>query len=129
MKQLQRVLHVDDAEDIRIIAEIALKTIGKFDLLQCDSGMQAVKKAQAFAPDLFLLDFMMPEMNGRETLNALRALPDLQEVPVVFMTARVGEDFSNELRREGALEVIAKPFDPMELANQLRGLWQAHHSG
>lgn len=126
MRELQRILHVDDAEDVRIIADIALKTIGQFELLQCDSGKQALEKAEAFRPDLFLLDYMMPEMDGKETLGALRTLPGLGEVPVVFMTARVNEEFSNGLLREGALDVIAKPFDPMTLATQLRALWQKH---
>ena len=126
MRELQRILHVDDAEDIRIIADIALKLIGQFELLQCDSGKQAIEKAQAFHPDLFLLDYMMPEMDGKETLRELRNLPGLGDVPVVFMTARVNEEFSAGLLRDGALDVIAKPFDPMALANQLRALWQTH---
>ncbi|TGD43339.1 response regulator [Pseudotabrizicola sediminis] len=126
MRELQRILHVDDAEDVLFIANLALKQIGQFELLQCDSGKQAITEAVAFRPELFLLDYMMPEMDGKETLNELRKLPGLSDVPVVFMTARVSEEFSNGLRQEGALDVIAKPFDPMSLADQLRKLWQAH---
>ena len=124
MRELQRILHVDDAEDVLFIADIALKLIGQFEILQCDSGKKAIEEAEAFRPDLFLLDYMMPEMDGRETLRQLRKLPGLGEVPVVFLTARVSDEFSNSLRRDGALDVIAKPFDPMSLANQLRALWE-----
>ncbi|MDO8882433.1 MAG: response regulator [Pseudotabrizicola sp.] len=126
MRELQRILHVDDAEDIRVIADIALKLIGQFELLQCDSGKQALEQAEAFRPDLFLLDYMMPDMDGKETLLELRKLPGLSDVPVVFMTARVNGDFADSLRSDGALAVIAKPFDPMDLADQLRALWQTH---
>jgi len=126
MKELQRILHVDDAEDVLFIADVALKLIGQFDLLQCDSGKSALEKAESFRPDMFLLDYMMPEMDGKETLRRLRELPGLRDVPVVFMTARVSEDFSNALLRDGALDVIPKPFDPMSLATQLRALWQSH---
>lgn len=126
MRELQRILHVDDDEDIRTIADIALKLIGQFELLQCASGKQATEEAEAFRPDLFLLDYMMPDMDGKETLRELRSLPSLSDVPVVFMTARVNEEFSNSLRRDGALDVIAKPFDPMDLADQLRALWQIY---
>ena len=69
----------------------------------------------------------MPDMDGKETLRELRKLPGLSHVPVVFMTARVNENLSNDLRRDGALDVIAKPFDPMELATELRALWQIYN--
>lgn len=124
MAELQRILHVDDDEDIRSIADIALKLVGQFDLLQCASGKKATERAEVFRPDLFLLDYMMPEMDGEQTFRELRSLPGLGRVPVVFMTARVDNEFANRLRRDGALDVIAKPFDPMDLANQLRALWQ-----
>ncbi|WP_103335341.1 response regulator [Pseudotabrizicola formosa] len=128
MRELQRILHVDDAEDVLFIANLALKQIGKFELLQCSSGKQAIAEAVAFGPDMFLLDYMMPEMDGRETLYALRKLPGLSDVPVVFMTARIGEEFSNGLIKEGALEVIPKPFDPMRLADRLRDLWRTYNA-
>lgn len=124
MAELQRILHVDDDEDIRSIADIALKLVGQFDLLQCASGKKATEEAEVFRPDLFLLDYMMPEMDGEQTFRELRSLPGLGGVPVVFMTARVDNEFANRLRRDGALDVIAKPFDPTDLANQLRALWQ-----
>jgi CheY-like chemotaxis protein len=125
MAELKRILHVDDDEDIRVIANMALEMVGNLEVLQCGSGREATEKAADFAPDLFLLDYMMPEMDGEQTLRALRNLPGLQYVPVIFMTARVQADIADGLRREGALEVITKPFDPMELANQIREVWSS----
>lgn len=124
MRELRRILHVDDDEDIRAIGALALELVGQFELRQCASGKQAIKEAQAFRPDLLLLDYMMPEMDGNETLCELRKLPNLSDVPVVFMTARVNEELSNSLCRNGALDVIAKPFDPIVLADRLRELWR-----
>jgi len=123
MAELKRILHVDDDEDIRVIANMALEMVGEFEVLQCATGAEAVEKAADFAPDLFLLDYMMPDMDGEETLRELRKLSGMEHVPVVFMTARVQEDIANGLRREGALDVITKPFDPMELASQVREIW------
>lgn len=124
MAELKRIMHVDDDEDIRVIVNMALEMVGQFEVLQCASGREAIERVGGFAPDLFLLDYMMPEMDGDGTLRELRKLPGLKEVPVVFMTARVQADMTNSLRRQGALDVITKPFDPMELATKLRKTWQ-----
>ena len=123
MAELRKVLHVDDDEDIRVIAKMSMEVVGDLAVHQCSSGMQAINEADAAKPDLFLLDYMMPGMNGEETLRGLRQIPGLENVPVIFMTARVQPDVSEALKRDGAIEVIAKPFDPMELCDQLRQAW------
>jgi CheY-like chemotaxis protein len=92
----------------------------------CSSGAEAVAKAAAFAPDLVVLDVMMPGMDGPGTLAALRALPALARTPVVFMTAKVQPAEIAHFRSLGALEVIAKPFDPMRLADTIREIWRRH---
>ena len=123
MTRLKKVLHVDDDEDIRIIAKMAMDVVGDLEVHQCASGAQAVAEAAAFAPDLFLLDFMMPEMDGETTFRHLRQLPGLENVPVIFMTARVQGDFLQNLIDGGALAVLSKPFDPMGLCTQLHEAW------
>ena len=120
---LQRILCVEDEPDIQTIVRIALETVGRFELLVCGSGQAAVEAAPAFAPDLVLLDVMMPGMDGPATLTALRALPKLAHTPVVFMTAKVQSHEVARYRQMGAVNVIAKPFDPMTLADTLRGIW------
>jgi CheY-like chemotaxis protein len=125
MSKLQRVLHVDDDDDIRVIARMALEMVGDLELHQCDSGRQALEEAAAFAPDLFLLDYMMPEMNGEDTLCELRRIPGLEKVPAIFMTARVQADVAATLLEKGALSVIAKPFDPMNLCALLHDAWNS----
>lgn len=127
MKNLKRLLYAEDEPDIRAVAQIALQHIGGFELLTCDSGEQAVREALAFAPDMVLLDVMMPGMDGPGTLRALRAMPGMEGVPVAFMTAKVQPNEVAQFVAMGAVDVIAKPFDPMTLADQVRALWERHH--
>jgi len=73
-------------------------------------------------PDVILLDVMMPEIDGIETLSRLRGLPGHAETPVIFMTARTMDHERTLYLDLGALGVIAKPFDPMTLAKKLRDI-------
>ena len=121
---LERILYVDDDADIREVATLALVDVGGFTLLTCESGSEALLRAEAFTPQLILLDVMMPDMDGPATLTALRALPSLSTVPVIFMTAKVQAGEIAALRAKGVLDVIAKPFDPMALADDIRHIWK-----
>ncbi len=123
MSELRKILYVEDDTDIRTIAELALESVGGFELAICASGEEALERAEAFAPDLILLDVMMPGMDGPGTLAALRRLDSLGETPAIFMTAKVQPQEIAELMALGAIEVIAKPFDPMSLAEQIRSIW------
>ncbi|MCI2395069.1 response regulator [Aliiroseovarius sediminis] len=123
MTELQRILHVDDDADIRTIVELSLCSIGGLTVQSCSSGREAVASALAFQPDLFLLDMMMPGMTGEETWTELRRLPGLEQVPVIFMTAKVQNEVSVTLKQLGALDVIAKPFDPVGLPTLLHAAW------
>lgn len=127
MEKLQNILHVDDAEDIRMIIKITLEMVGGYHVDQFSSGREAVEQAASTNPQLFLLDFMMPDLDGLETWTALRQLPGLENVPAIFVTAKAEENFSNTMLENGALSVITKPFDPMELCAQIESAWAAHH--
>jgi CheY-like chemotaxis protein len=124
---LQRVLYVEDEPDIQAVARLALEVVGGLTVKTCSSGEQALNEAPGFAPELVLLDVMMPGMDGPGTLKALRELPELAAVPVVFMTAKVQPQEVAHYTALGALGVIAKPFDPMTLAEQVRRLWSQRH--
>ncbi|MEQ6916374.1 response regulator [Halomonas aquatica] len=121
---LQRILCVEDDPDIQAVARLALQALGGFEVKLCSSGSEALEKAGAFAPDMILLDVMMPGMDGPDTLAALRQEPALAQVPVAFMTARVQRDDISHYLALGACGVIAKPFDPMTLPSQVKALWQ-----
>jgi CheY-like chemotaxis protein len=122
---LHRILFVEDDPDIQKVAKLALEALGGFSVLTCDSGPRAVAAIAGFAPDLILLDVMMPGMDGPATLKALRQLPGVEAIPAVFMTARVQPTEIAGYRALGAVDVIAKPFDPMRLAETVRGIWMA----
>jgi len=126
MNTLQRILYVEDDPDIQAIAQWVLEDMGGFNVRICSSGEEALTVAPVFVPHLILLDVMMPGMDGLATFRALRTLPGLQGVPVVFMTARVQSHEVDDYRQQGATGVISKPFDPMTLADQVRMLWKEH---
>jgi two-component system OmpR family response regulator len=123
MAELNKILHVEDDLDVQQIVEFALVDIGGFSVEQYSSGAVALSKATELTPDLLLLDVMMPEMSGGETLNELRKLPSYKNTPAIFITAKVQPDEVEKLLRAGAIAVIAKPFNPMTLADEIRGHW------
>ena len=123
MAGLQRILMVDDDSDIRTVAQISLTAVGGFTVEVCGSGPEALERAPAFGPDLILLDVMMPGMDGPTTLRRLREIPALAQTPVIFMTAKVQPQEVVQLKACGAMDVLAKPFDPMALPDALRRIW------
>lgn len=126
-RPLTRILMVEDDPDIRAVAHLSLTAVGGFKVALCASGEEALAQAEAFAPDLILLDVMMPGLDGPATLSALRAKPALSGTPALFMTAKVQPQEMAQYRDLGALDVVAKPFDPMALPGQLRSLWERFH--
>ena len=124
---LRRILFVEDDPDIQVVATMALEALGGFSVTTCGSGGEALSRFPELAPDLVLLDVMMPGMDGPATLEALRRLPEAATVPVVFMTARVQAHEMSRYRELGAVDVIAKPFNPMTLADTVRSIWRSLH--
>ena len=126
MNKPERILYVEDQKDIQLVAQVALAKLGGFDLKVCSSGEEALTAVKTFIPDLFLLDVMMPGLDGPATLERLWAISELKAVPVIFMTAKVQPDEVEHFMSLGALGVISKPFDPITLAEQIRELMSAH---
>jgi len=126
-EKLTRILYVEDEPDIQMVARLALETLGGFTLEVCNSGNEAVSKITAFNPQLILLDVMMPGMDGPSTLAKLREIPLFIATPVVFMTAKVQPSEIAFYKSIGAVEVIAKPFDPMTLSSQVQAVWEVCH--
>lgn len=126
MAELTRIMHVEDDLDIQEITRLALVVVGGLHVDQFESGEAAISAAATCAPDLILLDQMMPNMSGEETLEALRKIPELRDTPAVFMTAQSNSATAKLMEATDAIAVIAKPFDPMLLATQLKELWSKH---
>lgn len=125
---LKRVLYVEDDPDIRQITVMALELVGGLEVLACDSGA-AAGQVDDFVADLLLIDVMMPDMDGPTTLAHLRGIAAFASVPAMFFTAKVRPDEVARLMELGAIGVIAKPFDPMGLADEISSLWKQHHGG
>ncbi|MDP1567125.1 MAG: response regulator [Polaromonas sp.] len=123
-KPLARILYVEDEPDIRMVAQMALEAVGGFTVIACASGSEALAAAPSAAADLLLLDVMMPGMDGPSTLKALRDLPATATTPVIFMTAKVQATEVAQYMALGAIDVIHKPFDPMELSAQIGRIWE-----
>lgn len=128
MAELKKILHVDDDDDIRVITRMSLEVVGQFTVHQCASGSEALEAAEAFQPDLFLLDVMMPGMTGEEVWSRLHGNPKLSHVPAIFMTAKAQEKEASFLLSTGAIGVITKPFDPMNLGQEIEAAWNAYHA-
>lgn len=124
---LNRILLVEDDPDIQVVANLALQSVGGYTVQICGSGREALDIGSAFNPDLILLDVMMPEMDGPKTLEALRAIPEMAKTPVIFLTAKVQTHEVSYYQQLGALDVIAKPFDPMTLAADISQIWMRGH--
>lgn len=115
-----RVLYVDDEPDIREIALLALSLDPGLEIREAASGREALAIMDEWLPDMVLLDVMMPGLDGPSTLACLRENPATMDVPVVFITARAQSQEVQGFTTLDALGVIAKPFDPMTLAQQVR---------
>jgi CheY-like chemotaxis protein len=124
---LKKILYAEDEDDIREIAVLAIETLGGFTCATCNSGVDVIALAHSFAPQLILLDVMMPIMDGPSTLLALKKEPNLKHIPIVFLTAKIMTEEINDLRTMGAINVIGKPFDPMTLADQIQTIWNHHY--
>ncbi len=121
----KRVVYVDDDDDIRQIASLALSLNDQITVETCNSGEEALTLLPRVMPEFILLDVMMPGLDGPSTLARIRANPLLANIPVAFMTAKAMPREVERFMELGAVGVIPKPFDPMRLAGQVAELWRA----
>jgi CheY-like chemotaxis protein len=118
----KQILIIDDENDIREVAALALETAGDFDVITADGGRAGVAAARDRRPDLILLDVMMPELDGPSTFQELQQSEATRSIPVIFLTAKVQPADRRRLSDLGALGIIAKPFDPMRLADDVAAI-------
>ncbi len=123
MAQLKKIMMVEDDPDIQVVASLALEAVGGFEVLVCSGGQEALDRIEAFAPDLVVLDVMMPGMDGPTVLQHLRERSTTAQLPVVFMTAKAQSHEIAGYKLLGALDVVTKPFDPMMLSQTLLEIW------
>jgi CheY-like chemotaxis protein len=125
LRPLRHILCADDDADMRMILEVALGTLGGWRVTLAADGEEAIAAARTDRPDLILLDASMAGVGGAQTLATLRADPSLAAIPVVFVTGLATDADRASFQRFGAIDLIAKPFDPLTLAARVRAIWQA----
>ncbi len=118
----RRLLLVDDDDGVRFVACSALERVGGWTVTAVSSGAEAIREADASPPDAILLDVMMPGLDGPSTLARLKANPATADIPVIFLTAKARSGQHDILLEHGAKGVLVKPFDPMQLSNQVAAL-------
>jgi CheY-like chemotaxis protein len=114
------LLLIDDDDDIREIAQLSLEVGTDWQILTAASGAEGIEIARNNMPDAILLDVMMPVLDGPATLDQLRADTKTRNIPVVFLTAKARPAERDRLAGLAVSGVLAKPFDPLLLATQLR---------
>jgi CheY-like chemotaxis protein len=124
MRKCQSILCVDDDPDICEVVQATLCLVAGLDVHTAGSGEQAIDLAYEFRPDLILMDVMMPGLDGPATLKRIRNSALINEIPLVFLTAKVLPDEIAHFLHLGAIGVIRKPFDPIKLGGELLALWE-----
>ena len=115
----RRILIIDDEDDIRQVAALSLETVAGWEVITASSGIQGIRRAQDEKPDAILLDVMMPGMDGPTTFLELRKIPEIAEIPVILLTAKVQGADQKRFANLGVSAVLFKPFDPLTLARQM----------
>ena len=130
LPELKKIIYTDDQEDILLFAEYALKNYGKFDTLMCESGAEALEKIDAFNPDLIVLDFMMPKLDGPQTLRKIRHMKLFEKTPAIFITAKIFPNEVEDLMKcdSSVIGLIPKPFDPVTISDSIQSMWDASFS-
>lgn len=114
-----RALIIDDDPDLLLLVRRTLEFTAGWDVVTAGSGAGGIEIARTTAPDVILVDVMMPGMDGYEACRRLKADPATAHVPIVLLTAR--RDLNQRrLVETGAAGVVFKPFQPEDLAHQVR---------
>ncbi len=120
-----KILIIDDEDDVRDIASMCLGLLDGEQVLTAPGGAEGLELASLHKPDVILLDLMMPVMDGAETMRRLRANPETERIPVIFLTVKNMPSEVDRLMELGALAVMRKPFEPTTLGSQINELVKA----
>jgi len=115
----KHILLIDDEDYIREVTAVSLETVAGWEVSSASSGPAGIELAKKARPDAILLDVMMPEHDGPATLRLLRNDEATAGIPVIFLTAKIQSIERERLQAIGAAGTLAKPFNPLTLANQV----------
>jgi DNA-binding response OmpR family regulator len=115
----KKVLIVDDdAEIVDLLVEVLTRD-GRFDVKTAASGYEAGIQTQRFRPDLILLDYMLPDVNGSIVCHTIRRNPEFESIKIIIVSGVIKQDEIDQLLKSGAQDFIKKPFDINELVNRV----------
>ena len=117
----RKILLVDDSETVLLMEQMILKN-QPYQLITAKNGMEGVKKAVEFIPDLILMDVVMPKMNGFEAVNGLRRRDATSSVPIIMVTTQAEADSMETAYESGCNDYITKPIDGTELLTKVRNI-------
>ncbi|MEY2831300.1 MAG: hypothetical protein RLZZ574_558 [Cyanobacteriota bacterium] len=113
------ILLIDDEETIQEVVQVGIEIESGWQVEIASSGLEGINLAQSQQPDAILLDVMMPEMDGIDTLSHLKSNHKTSAIPVIFLTAKAQAEEKNQFQSLGVVDVITKPFNSMTLASQI----------
>ena len=120
----RKVLIVDDdAEIIELIVDV-LERDGRFETKTASSGYEAGMSTEKFRPELILLDYMLPDVNGNIVCQAIKSNPEFENIKIIIVSGVVKQDEISQLLKSGAEDFIRKPFDVTELTNKITEVLQ-----
>jgi len=117
----KKILVVDDEPDILKVVVFRLKKAG-YEVAQAALGKEALRLMKAARPDLVVLDYRLPDMNGMDVARTMKADDKLKDVPIILLSASSGENMSAAVKDADINEYLKKPFDPDELLGKVREL-------
>ncbi len=113
------ILIIDDEEDVKEIAQMGLEMAADWNVITASSGQEGLSLAETNQPEAILLDLMMPDWDGKETLKQLKANQNTANIPVILMTAKTQSAIAPELTELDLAGIITKPFRPLQLPEQI----------
>lgn len=115
----KRVLVIDDEDDIREVAQASLELMAGLEVITACSSAEGLSKATSEQPDAILLDVMLPDMDGLTVFQTLQHQPSTHHIPVILLTAKVQASDQRRFAESGVKAMIAKPFKPALLAQEV----------
>ncbi|MDJ0648669.1 MAG: response regulator [Xenococcaceae cyanobacterium MO_188.B19] len=118
------ILIIDDEEDVKAIAQMGLEMAASWEVITASSGQEGLEIAATKQPDVILLDLMMPDWDGKETLKQLKNNPNTASIPVILMTAKTESAIASEIENLEIIGMITKPFRPLQLPEKIDEILQ-----
>ena len=118
------ILIIDDEEDVKAIAQMGLEMAASWEVITASSGQEGLEIAASKQPDVILLDLMMPDWDGKETLKQLKNNPNTASIPVILMTAKTESAIASEIENLEIIGMITKPFRPLQLPEKIDEILQ-----